>query len=127
MSPIALVDTHVLIYWLLQPRKVSRTAARRLADPGHEFRISVASLLESMYLIEIGRVDAQWTEILGWITGQQSWEVVPFDALVLSKARDVATRDPFDRMIVATALAHDWRLLTKDDWIHRSYPKLALW
>lgn len=37
------------------------------------------------------------------------------------------TRDPFDRIIVATAMAHNWRLLTKDEWMHSAYPKLAVW
>jgi PIN domain nuclease of toxin-antitoxin system len=127
MMAASLVDTHAMLYWLLKPGKLSRAASRHLSDPSHQFRVSVASLLEATYLIEIGRIEARMADILEWIRKQDAWEIVPFDTLALAKTPDVNTRDPFDRILVATALAHDWRLVTKDRWSHSSFPKLALW
>src|SRR5262245_15906333 len=127
MMAAYLVDTHALLFWLLEPRKLSRVASRYLSDPNHLPRVSVASLLEVTYLVEIGRVDVRMADVHEWIRKQDSWEIVSFDTLALAKTPEVNTRDPFDRIVVATALAHEWRLLTRDRWIHASYPKLALW
>jgi len=123
---IFLVDTHVFLNWLLDPKKVSRSGARALQDSENQFRVSVMSLLESEFLAEIGRVEMRSGDLSEWIRRQESWEVVPFDTLALAQAKHVNTRDPFDRVIVATALAHGWRLLTRDPWMHTTYPKMSL-
>ena len=38
-----------------------------------------------------------------------------------------SNRDPFDRIIVATAQAYKLKLLTKDLRILKTFPKLAIW
>ncbi len=122
-----LVDTHALIFWLLEPRKLSRAAVRHLSDSQQAFHVSVMTLLEITFLNEIGKITVKPEEVSDWILGQERWQVAAFDASILAHAKHVGTRDPFDRVLVATALAHDWRFLTKDDWIRTTYPKLAVW
>ena len=126
MSPI-LVDTHALVFRFLEPKRLSRAAALHFKNTRQTFRVSVMSLLEIMFLNEIGRIEVRTEEISAWIREQDGWEIVPFDASILSHSRHVNTRDPFDRVLVATALTHGWRLLTRDEWMHEAYPKLAVW
>lgn len=84
--------------------------------------------LELDYMVEIGRATAPAAVVLAEL--QQSLGVsmstAPF-ALVVRHAQPLTwTRDPFDRLIVATALADGADLMTADERI-REHLTSAVW
>lgn len=90
--------------------------------------ISPVVLLEMRLLQEIGRLNIgpeEWLRIL-----RRDFAItvcrLPLNRVV-AKSLDLSwTRDPFDRLIVAQAIAASGQLITKDQRIHANFPG-ALW
>ena len=116
------LDTHVAV-WLFAEDKVRlKPVWKHLSS--HPLRVAPMVVLELQFLHEIGRLKVQADEIMARLTSRfgvgmasaPSEEVMPF-ALSLSW-----TRDLFDRLIVAQALAERALLLTKDRTLQKNYP-----
>ena len=108
-----LLDTHLLLWALAQPSKLSK-AARRQIDSAEVFA-SAASIWEISIKSALGNLKADPNEVL------QAIEPAGFSVLAISgqhAARVAALppvhRDPFDRMLVAQALVEPMTLLTND-------------
>lgn len=93
-----------------------------------ELRISPFVLLEIQFLQEIGRLNVgpdQWFDIL-----KRDFDVricpIPVQRIILEAFKLSWTRDPFDRIIVAQAIAGEGKLITKDGRIHENFAG-ALW
>jgi PIN domain nuclease of toxin-antitoxin system len=117
---MVLLDTHTLLWWALDPDKLSRTAARALADA--EKRGGYAS---SISIWELG-VKAQRgklelpipiDKLAHRIDAHSAIELLPVDTSIWLRSLSLAWdhRDPADRVIVATALARGVPVLTKDE------------
>jgi PIN domain nuclease of toxin-antitoxin system len=121
MSRMVLLDTHVLVRWLADPRKLSREhlrilrAAARNSEP---LAVSAISLLEIAVLFGEGstRLKAPARELLSSIDENSGFAVLPLDIEVAAEVAALgdSLRDPADRAIVATARVHRLRLLTSD-------------
>jgi PIN domain nuclease of toxin-antitoxin system len=122
-----LLDTHIAVRWLVDPRKLSREQARildqatRRAEP---LGLSGMSLLEIALLLESGSLRNRTApeDLFGLLAGNPVLEILP---LTIEIANEVvrlgpALRDPADRTIVATARVHHLRLLTSDQRIVES-------
>ena len=93
-----------------------------------ELRISPAVLMEMRFLQEIERVNIgpdEWMEILRRDFGVAVCGM-PFQGVVAKSFALDWTRDPFDRLIVAQAIAGKAKLITKDRSIHKNFAG-ALW
>jgi len=118
----AYLDTPVLV-WLYAGNldRIARTAASVLET--HELLVSPIVLLEIQYLQEKGVVmvspDAIFAELAQTIG--LALCSIPFAAVTRSAFSLNWTRDPFDRLIVAQAMVHERRLLTKDRIIAQHY------
>ncbi|NBU96988.1 MAG: type II toxin-antitoxin system VapC family toxin [Spirochaetia bacterium] len=123
-----LLDTHCLLFWLLEEKSLSKKVLKILKKPENNFFISSMSILEVQYLVEIGRLEIEMGDIFSYIDSTPNFNILAFDrpALIESLKLD-SHRDPFDRIIVATAQAYKLRLLTKDLRILKIFPKLAIW
>ncbi len=123
-----LLDTHTFIFWLLEEKSLSKKVQKILEKPENNFYISSMSILEIQYLLEIGRIEVEMGDIFAYIDSTPNFKIISFDrpALVESLKLD-SHRDPFDRIIVATALAYKLKLLTKDRRILKQFPKLTIW
>ncbi len=110
-----LIDTHVAL-WLRAGDEKRLKPVRRLLESS-EVRLSPFAVLELQALFEIGRT----RETGRWIARalEEDHDISVFDALLseaCSRALDLSfTRDPFDRLIGAHALAADAVLLTVDE------------
>lgn len=106
-----LLDTNALFFIHGKHRR-----ARCLTKYLGKLYLSPIALLELQFLVESGRlrwdVDGQAHAMLSdprWIVDDVSTQVLVDAALDLTWARD-----PFDRLIVAHALARKWKLATAD-------------
>jgi len=109
------LDTHVVV-WLYQGQIERFPASLRQRLAACRPLVSPMVRLELALLHEIGRLTVSPAEILDALRvvadlglAFSDWERVAATAGTLSW-----TRDPFDRMIVAHALADDLPLVTKD-------------
>ncbi|MDQ3610960.1 MAG: PIN domain-containing protein [Actinomycetota bacterium] len=122
-----LLDTHVLV-WLHggQGDRIPPAVRRRLnAEP---LGVSPFVGLELAHLYEVGRVRSPSSAVLEELG--PALELVAADvpaAVVCETARGLTwTRDPFDRLISAQAVAGGTTLVTKDEVIREHVP-LAWW
>lgn len=112
------LDTHAFVLSLAAPKKLGREAARilRRIERGQDqaFLPAVAAA-EIALLHDLGRTDIGVAELKAALVDAPSVRFLPLDlAQVESFATLHAVRDPFDRLIVAAALATGSRLLSKD-------------
>jgi PIN domain nuclease of toxin-antitoxin system len=118
---LILLDTHTAIWWTIDPDRVGRAAAREIAR-AERIGISAITLWETAVLVRKHklRLDVpldDWAETLLAIPRV---ECLPLDDRIALRADGLQMhRDPADRFIVATALEHRARLLTKDAALRR--------
>ena len=111
----AFLDTHVAVYLASGKTRELGARARDLVERSALF-VSPAVRLELAFLAELRRITASAEEVIGALAGDLGVRVAsdPFD-MVVAEAMSVSwTRDPFDRLIVATARLHRAPLVTRD-------------
>jgi PIN domain nuclease of toxin-antitoxin system len=126
MRPRLLLDTHILIRWLIEPRRLSREQTRvleralRMMEP---VAISAITLLEIAVLVSEGHLRLKTTldEFFSDLQGNPAVQELPLSYEVAVEIAFLgALKDPADRAIAATARVHGLRLLTSDQRIVES-------
>jgi len=120
-----LLDTHLLLWALAEPEKLSATTRNRL-DAAEVF-VSAASVWEVSIKVALGKLEADPSELLAAIE-PAGFVLLPITGL---HAAAVATlpllhRDPFDRMLVAQARTEPLILLTNDTVLQQYGPGIEL-
>jgi PIN domain nuclease of toxin-antitoxin system len=116
-----LLDTHVLLWALADPGRLSETSRAAIADPRHAVLVSAASGWE----IEIKRALGKLTtppDLDEQLRSRRLLEL-PIRLRHTAALRTLPPlhRDPFDRMLVAQAIVEDLVLVTADAQV-RAYP-----
>ena len=116
-----LLDTHVLLWWLADDRRLGAEAREAIGDPGHHVFVSAASIWEIVIKQAVGKlsVPADFTSALA---GEPllSLPITAAHALAV-KALPPIHQDPFDRMLVAQCLVEALTLVTADGRL-KQYP-----
>lgn len=121
------VDTHVLVWRFLEPSKLSPAQAGFFQREETGFLVPTIVLLEIQYLKEIGRIEVNLGDFLLTLKSEDKFRLIPFDEMVMLESLNLATtRDPFDRIILAHALATATKILTKDRWMKKTAPQLVV-
>jgi PIN domain nuclease of toxin-antitoxin system len=124
------VDTHALVWHLLEPRRLGRAARRVLAatDAGRwACQVPAVTLVEVWLLHERGRLRVGPTQLLEVLAGHPSYSVLPLDvAQAIEFGALPGIRDPMDRMIVAAARVTGSRLVTADESL-KTYGIETIW
>jgi PIN domain nuclease of toxin-antitoxin system len=125
-----LLDTHILLWSLLEPARLTERVAAALEDPSNELWFSPIVLWEVLMLAERGRVTLA-PDAATWV--RRACQAVPFreapmnhEVAIQSRAIDLLHEDPADRFLVATALVYDLTLVTADERLLRSRRIAAL-
>jgi PIN domain nuclease of toxin-antitoxin system len=121
---VILLDTHVLLWWALDPDRLSSAAAASLqAMERRGGFASAISIWELGIKVQRGKLELGLpiAEFARRIERSQIIELVPVTTATWLRSLDLAWdhRDPADRVIVATALQQDVPLVTADSEIHR--------
>jgi PIN domain nuclease of toxin-antitoxin system len=131
---VIVLDTHAWVWWLANPRLLSRNAAKAIAEhqASDSVVISCFSTCELATLVARGRVGFSLS-LSDWMRESEAQQGVRFHAVTNLIALDsvalpgVFHADPADRIIVATARKLGAQLVTRDEKI-RSYRHVkTLW
>ena len=120
------LDTHALIWWTLDPEKLSKKASLR-SSKIHQTGafISSISIWEIGIKIKNGGIDIGMSveEYLFRIKDLNCIDIVPVDEQIWieSIALKWDHKDPADRVIVATAMMKSLPLISKDEKISAFY------
>ena len=117
----ALLDTHILIWWLDQSARLSPAQQEVLsaADPDSPLLVSDITLWEFATLCSLGRIQLS-LPLRDWLDKAVAPPLVRRQGISPAVAADMAAlpesvhRDPADRIIVATARVLGATLLTQD-------------
>ena len=125
-----LLDTHAFIWWFSDSAKLSRPAYRLIADDANDVLISAASAWEIATKHRIGKLpgaESLALDIPGAIA-RQKFEGLPVTVAEGIRAGELPgpLRDPFDRMLIAQALAHDLIVVSNEALFDR-YGVRRLW
>lgn len=131
---IFLMDTHVWIWWNMNPRKLSFRVKEIIGDPDgyDEILLSAISPWEFSKLIEKKRIGIsldpeEWIRIA---LDMPKLRVVPLGPILAYRSTVLPQPfhdDPADQIIVATAREENATILTKDDKILNYGNVQSLW
>jgi len=110
-----LLDTHVLLWWLADDRKLAKPAREIIANPNNEVHVSSASVWEAAIKAALGRLEIELDDLEEAIV-QNGFRQLPIGfrhALTAGRLPSVH-RDPFDRMLVAQASVEELRVVSHD-------------
>jgi PIN domain nuclease of toxin-antitoxin system len=125
--PSVLLDTHILLWWGVDPERLSRSQASLLLEmeKGREpAAISAITLREVAWMVACGRLEIA-ISLDAWVDEIESnpfLTIVPITPRVAAESVRLGPdfpRDPADQIIVATARCHGLRLMTADAQIRR--------
>jgi PIN domain nuclease of toxin-antitoxin system len=119
---VILLDTHVLIWLVSDPGKLSRDATREIRKAQRQDGCAIASftmwelalLFQHNRLRGSGTIEASIREILDR-SRVNVLEITPDIAALAMSFPDGYPRDPGDRLIGATARAYGMTLITQDE------------
>jgi PIN domain nuclease of toxin-antitoxin system len=124
-----LLDTHVFLWWI-DGAPIPHPAAEALRDPENEVWLSAASAWEITIKVSLGKLrlpdraarfieEQRRINAFGWL---------PIEPAALDILQDLPFhhRDPFDRLLIAQALAAGHTLVSADSALD-AYPVRKLW
>jgi PIN domain nuclease of toxin-antitoxin system len=112
-----LFDTHLLLWAVREPERLSRRAAGMLEDASHDRCFSVVSLWEA--IVKSARrkpdfdIDCPRMRVKLFDSGFSELDVVAKHVFAL-RALPPIHGDPFDRLLVAQSIAEELTLVTAD-------------
>jgi PIN domain nuclease of toxin-antitoxin system len=114
-----LLDTHIWIWSLFAPDRLTGTVTGHLESPANELWLSPISVWETLLLVERGRlkVRGQPAAVVNDMLKTGPFREAPVTHAVAMHSRRVQLphEDPADRFLAATAVVYDLTLVTADD------------
>lgn len=125
-----LLDTHVFLWWVGASPELSPAARRAIARPGNECFLSIASCWEMAIKASLGKL--RLSETVERFVPEQlalnDFRLLPleFHHVARTETLPFHHRDPFDRLLVAQAMAEKMVLVTADS-MAAAYDVKCLW
>jgi PIN domain nuclease of toxin-antitoxin system len=125
-----LLDTHALLWWLLDSSELSAKARAAIAATEQRVLVSAASAWELGTKYRIGKLPEAQDIVVNFIhyLRKQRFEVLPITAEHALAAGQLPGphRDPFDRMLMAQAQLERALVVTVDP-VFRQYGVAVIW
>ncbi|HEX5731962.1 MAG TPA: type II toxin-antitoxin system VapC family toxin [Blastocatellia bacterium] len=124
-----LLDTHIFLWYISGDKKLADKAKDTISDPANEVYLSVVSLWEGIIKYRIGKLPLPQSPET-YLPEQRERHKISSMSLDEASVKQLGQlpplhRDPFDRMLVCQARAHNLTLVTVDPaiWV---YPVMVL-
>jgi PIN domain nuclease of toxin-antitoxin system len=125
-----LLDTHAFIWWDENPGRLGAAAHAACLDPNNELALSVASVWEMQLKRMVGKLTLRkpLRQMLDDQVQQNGLEIVPVsqEPILRLDSLPFHHRDPFDRILIATAQTESWTLVSHDS-VFGVYDVPVLW
>ena len=128
-----LIDTHVFLWIVFEPDRLSLTARELIVAPRSTLRLSTASLWEALLKAGKGKLKFLQTEVVpaDYLEKQiRHLSLLPLpvelEHVTRSSTLPAHHTDPFDRLIIAQALVEGLPLITADRAMG-DYPVRVIW
>lgn len=113
-----LLDTHALLWWSEDDLRLGGSARRRLTDGADDILVSPVSAYEMTFKHLLGKLPSA-TALLADLDGylkEQGFAILPIEwrHAELAGRLPLEHRDPFDRLLIAQAVAEDLTLMSND-------------
>ena len=109
-----ILDTHIFLWSLYEPEKLSAQHLSELESLSNTIFLSSISMVEIMIKNTIGKlsVDIDLLEV----AKESGFELLDFNAFDALAMKDMPLhhKDPFDRMLIAQAIANQFHMMTED-------------
>lgn len=114
-----LADTHVFLWTVLSPKKISQRVRAILLDLEVTKKVSIITFWEISLKFSLGKIDLRNVspDKLPIIAKETGFEILNLDLDTASTFHKLPKRnhkDPFDRMLAWQAIREDCVLLTRD-------------
>ena len=113
-----LVDTHIFIWWTQDSQKLSPAVRSAIADPGSALYLSTASIWEIIIKQQLGKLKfpEPLEQSIPQTISHYGLSLLPIELSHLFRLQGLPLhhRDPFDRLLVAQAMAENLTLATSD-------------
>jgi PIN domain nuclease of toxin-antitoxin system len=114
-----LLDTHIWLWSLLEPERLTASVRAALGEPDNEIWLSPITLWETLILARKGRLEidlpaAEWID-LALATAPVHEAQLTFRVALESQRIELPHRDPADRFLAASASVYDLTLVTADE------------
>ena len=124
-----LLDTHAFIWWDSDPSRLSAAAEAAIRDPANEVWLSVVSVWEMVIKGQMGKMPHRLP--LERVVAEQQANGLKIVSVTLAHVLAVDNlpavhKDPFDRLLVAQAIAEGAELVSADR-VFAHYPVSVLW
>lgn len=113
-----LLDTHALLWWLTESSFLPNSARKLIAHKSNDVLVSAASAWEIATKVRLGKLPVAF-DLAHDFTAYLERE--RFDSLAVSAEHGIRAgllpgphRNPFDRMLIAQALAEDLMIVSND-------------
>lgn len=125
-----LLDTHTFLWWLAGDEQLSQGARDAITEPTSSVLVSAASAWEICTKVRIGKLPgavAVANDVMACVRSQQFTDL----AITVEHAQRAGAlpghhRDPFDRMLIAQALALDVPIVSNEV-LFESYGVRRIW
>lgn len=125
-----LLDTHALIWIILEPEKLSERVTSLFFDREHEIFLSIVSIWEMQIKLQLGKLNfnlplSELIESQQQVNDLQLLSITIIHIYALENLLN-HHRDPFDRLLIAQAMTEQMPLLSVDA-VFDQYPIERWW
>ena len=125
-----LLDTHAMLWFLLDDPRLSATAKALIGDPLNDIEISPASYWEMAIKISIGKyhLPEPLEDFFGRELASNAFHILPIEPRHVAPLTSLPFhhRDPFDRLLIAQAMVESIPILSNDSALD-DYRVARLW
>ena len=114
-----LIDTHILLWALFEPDKLSGKARQAIADTDNTLYVSAISFWEISLKFALGKLELEGCDpeqLVGY-AGEMGALVLQLsgeEAASFHRLPKLSHKDPFDRMLIRQAIIRDLTLISRD-------------
>ncbi|BAF69334.1 type II toxin-antitoxin system VapC family toxin [Nitratiruptor sp. SB155-2] len=110
-----LIDTHIFLWLLYEPEKLSISILETLASEDNDLLLSSISIAEISIKKSLHKLNVEFD--LDYVLEKLDIKTLDFDAESAMKLYEIPYfhKDPFDRMLISQALVHNLVVATVDE------------
>jgi PIN domain nuclease of toxin-antitoxin system len=115
-----IIDTHIFLWALTDPSKLSDEKRSALEDLSNTIYVSAVSIAELMIKASLEKLRIDFNPVV--MAKESGFALLDFsaEAALLLKDMPFHHKDPFDRMLIAQSITDNYPIMTED-------PKMAMY